>query len=65
MTEGKAMVGWASAIVGATGFLFGGIVTPLVGIGSIQISTYCIMTVCSLVSLILSYMAYRSKTVMA
>ena len=63
MTEGKAMVGWASAIVGATGFLFGGIVTPLVGIGSIQISTYCIMTVCSLVSLIISCMAYRSKPV--
>ena len=63
MTEGKAMVGWASAIVGATGFLFGGIVTPLVGIGSIQISTYCIMAVCSLVSLIISCMAYRSKPV--
>lgn len=51
MTEGKTMIGWASAIVGATGFLFGGIVTPLVGLGTIQLSTYTLMTVASLLSL--------------
>ena len=55
MTEGKAMIGWASAIVGATGFLFGGLVTPLVGIGQIQISTYTVMSICSFVSLLLSF----------
>ena len=66
MTEGKSMIGWASAIVGATGFMFGGIVTPLAGIGNIQISTYCVMAVCSFVALQLSYMAYKSsRTVIA
>lgn len=61
MTEGKSMIGWASAIVGATGFFFGGIVTPLVGIGTIQLPTYCVMAVCSLIALQLSYMAYKSS----
>ena len=53
MTEGKSKIGWASAIVGATGFLFGGIVTPLVGLGTIQISTYMVMTACSFISILL------------
>lgn len=57
MTEGKAMIGWASAVVGATGFLFGGIVTPLVGLGTIQLSTYCVMGLCSLIALSLSFKA--------
>ncbi len=65
MTEGKAMIGWSSAIVGATGFLFGGVVTPLVGIGVIQISTYSVMVVCSFISLVLSYMVYKAKPVTA
>lgn len=53
MTEGKSKIGWASAIVGAAGFLFGGIVTPLVGLGTIQISTYMVMTACSFISILL------------
>ena len=53
MTEGKSKIGWASAIVGAAGFLFGGIVTPLVGLGTIQISTYMVMTVCSFIAILL------------
>ena len=65
MTEGKAMIGWASAIVGATGFLFGGIVTPLVGLGTIQISTYTVMTVCSLIAMSLSYLVYKRHPVTA
>ena len=65
MTEGKAMIGWASAIVGATGFLFGGIVTPLVGLGSIQLSTYTVMTVCSFIAMSLSYMVYKRRFVSA
>ena len=55
------MIGWASAIVGATGFFFGGIVTPLVGIGTIQLSSYCVMAICSIVALQMSYMAYKSS----
>ena len=65
MTEGKSKIGWASAIVGATGFLFGGIVTPLVGLGTIQISTYLVMTVCSLIAMSLSYMVYKHHIVTA
>ncbi|MDE6609665.1 MAG: multidrug effflux MFS transporter [Muribaculaceae bacterium] len=65
MTEGKSMIGWASAIVGATGFLFGGIVTPLVGLGTIQISTYLVMTVCSLIAMSLSYIVYKNHIVTA
>ena len=65
MTEGKSKIGWASAIVGAAGFLFGGIVTPLVGLGTIQISTYLVMTVCSLIAMSLSYMVYKNHIVTA
>ena len=61
MTEGKAMIGWASAIVGATGFMFGGIVTPLVGMGVIQVSTYCVMAVCSFVSFMFSCMVHKVR----
>lgn len=63
MTAGKAMIGWASAIVGAAGFLFGGIVTPLVGLGTIQISTYSVMALCSLIAISLSYMVYKTDPV--
>ena len=65
MTEGKSKIGWASAIVGAAGFLFGGIVTPLVGLGTIQISTYLVMTVCSLIAMSLSYVVYKNHIVTA
>ena len=65
MTEGKSKIGWASAIVGAAGFLFGGIVTPLVGLGTIQISTYLVMIVCSLIAMSLSYMVYKNHIVTA
>ncbi|MDE5635828.1 MAG: Bcr/CflA family efflux MFS transporter, partial [Muribaculaceae bacterium] len=61
MTEGKAMIGWASAIVGATGFMFGGIVTPLVGMGVIQVSTYSVMAVCSFVSFMFSCMVHKAR----
>ena len=65
MTEGQSKIGWASAIVGAAGFLFGGIVTPLVGLGTIQMSTYLVMTVCSLIAMSLSYMVYKNHIVTA
>lgn len=65
MTEGRAMIGWASAVVGATGFMFGGIVTPLVGIGEIQLSTYCVMGSCSVMSMLLSYIVYKRRPAVA
>ena len=54
MTEGKEMVGWASAIIGATGFTFGGIIAPMVGIGNIQVTTYTSLLVCSLLIVLIS-----------
>ncbi len=54
MTEGRAYIGAASAIFGALGFLFGGIVSPLVGIGNILHSTMTTMLVCAVLILILA-----------
>lgn len=61
MSEGKEVIGWASAIIGATGFLFGGVVTPLVGMGNIQQSTYTALISCSAVAFIVSYFLKFSK----
>lgn len=60
MSEGKEMIGWASAIIGATGFLFGGVVTPLVGMGDIQTSTCIALLACSSVTVILAYIRIGS-----
>lgn len=60
MTEGKGVIGWASAFVGATGFLFGGIITPLVGMGNIQTSTYTALIVCSLLIVTVSHFGIHS-----
>lgn len=42
--------GAASAIFGAAGFMFGGIVSPLVGMGNIMSTTLVITAVCALCS---------------
>lgn len=52
MNEGKTAVGAASAIFGAMGFLFGGLVSPLVGIGNIMLTTIVIIIFCSAMSLV-------------
>lgn len=62
MDEGRAYVGAASAIFGATGFLFGGIVSPLVGLGDIMPTTLSIITVCALSSLGFALIAARRHT---
>lgn len=61
MEEGREYVGSASAIFGAMGFLFGGIVSPLVGIGDIMSTTLLIIAVCSLCSLAFAVVAYRRR----
>ncbi|MDE5634147.1 MAG: hypothetical protein K2I51_05745, partial [Muribaculaceae bacterium] len=58
MDEGRRYIGAASAIFGATGFLFGGIVSPLVGIGNIMQTTLVIIAVCSLASLGFAVMSF-------
>lgn len=55
MSEGKDSIGWASAVIGATGFLFGGAVTPLVGMGNIQESTYTVLIACSIITFFISF----------
>lgn len=61
MDEGRAYVGAASAIFGATGFLFGGIVSPLVGMGHIVWTTLAIIAVCSVASLVFASVTYCRK----
>lgn len=60
MEHGREAIGWAAAILGATGFLCGGIVTPLVGIGNISISTFSAITLCAAVGLVISLRASRN-----
>lgn len=61
MDEGRSYIGAASAIFGATGFLFGGIVSPLAGLGNIMSNTLLIITLCSFISLIFAVVAYKRK----
>ncbi len=62
MDEGRMMIGTASAIFGASGFLSGGIVSPLVGIGNIMTTTLILLGICSIGSLIFAFWAYRRST---
>lgn len=59
MDEGRAYVGSASAIFGATGFMFGGIVSPLVGIGEIVSTSLLIIGICALGCLAFAIPAWR------
>lgn len=65
MDEGREIVGTASAIFGASGFLFGGIVTPLVGIGNIMTTTLLLLGICSLSALFFALKTFRRSTVSA
>ena len=59
MTEGHLSAGAASAILGLGGYVFGFIVSPLVGMGDIQLSTSIGMTVCALICLLYGWFAYK------
>ena len=61
MDEGREMVGTASAVFGAAGFLFGGIVTPLVSIGNIMTTTILIIILCSVCSLAFAVLCFRRR----
>lgn len=54
--ESKA-AGNASAVIGFTHFLVGGLVSPLVGIGSVLISTGVVLLICSLLCVLFSEVA--------
>lgn len=61
MSEGRAYIGSASAIFGALGFLFGGIISPIVGIGDILRSTMIAMLICAFIIFILAVIVVRRK----
>lgn len=55
MNEGRSNAGAASAILGIGGYIFGGIVSPLVGLGNILHSTAIVFLVMASLTLICSY----------
>lgn len=55
----RSNAGIASALLGALGFAFGGIVSPLVGLGNIMISTGIAFFIGSVCSLACTHMALR------
>lgn len=57
MNEGRNVAGSASAILGLAGYVFGCIVSPLVGLGDILLSTAIGLTVCALIAF---YCGWRS-----
>jgi DHA1 family bicyclomycin/chloramphenicol resistance-like MFS transporter len=59
MDQGRKYTGAAAAIVGAIGFVFGGAVSPIVGMGDIQLTTACTLIVCSLLSYIVTVVIYK------
>lgn len=61
MTEGRSSVGAASAILGAAGFAFGGIVSPLVGMGDMMLTSGCVMLVCALLAFSAALAGYFRK----
>lgn len=61
MEEGRSLVGTASAMFGAAGFFFGGLVTPLVGLGNIMTTTLAILCACSLLSLVFAVVSSRRR----
>lgn len=59
MNEGRASAGAASAILGMTGYVFGAIASPLVGLGDICRSTAIVFLVLALMVLAASYASRR------
>lgn len=65
MDSARANAGIASALLGALGFAFGGLVSPLVGLGNILISTGLVFVIGSLGSLICTLRALNRKFTLA
>lgn len=63
MDEGRSVVGTASAAFGASGFLFGGIVSPIVGMGNIMTTTVSTILLCAVCCLTFAIVTVRRKTV--
>lgn len=61
MDEGRRMVGSASAIFGACGFLSGGVVSPLVGLGDIMTTTLILLAICALGTFCMARITFRRR----
>ncbi|MDE6352062.1 MAG: Bcr/CflA family drug resistance efflux transporter, partial [Muribaculaceae bacterium] len=61
MDEGRQSPGSASAIFGAVGFLFGGIVSPIVGIGEIIQTSSILIIICAAICFVLSIVSVRGS----
>lgn len=61
MDTGRIHTGSASAILGTSGFLFGGIVSPLVGLGNIMTTTFLIILICSLFATLGAVISYSKN----
>jgi DHA1 family bicyclomycin/chloramphenicol resistance-like MFS transporter len=61
LNSAKKQSGTASAIIGASGFLAGSIVSPIVGLGNILISTGIAFTVSSAFAGLSAYLASRQR----
>lgn len=59
MNEGRSNAGGASALLGLTGYVFGAIVAPLVGLGNIMHSTAIAFVILAVITLAF---AYATKT---
>lgn len=59
MEEGHNAAGSASAIVGLSGYAFGCVVSPLVGLGDILLSTSLVMSICGLIAFYFGWKAHK------
>lgn len=59
MNEGRQYAGDASALIGLAGYIFGAIVSPLVGMGDILHSTAIVIVVLSALTLIFSFLSNK------
>ena len=60
MDAERTYAGTASAVMGAAGFLFGSVVSPLVGMGNILFSSGLVMVLCSMGALAAMYKVVKS-----
>ena len=59
MNEGRATAGDASALLGIVGYIFGAVVSPLIGQGDILHSTAVAIVVISFITLVMAYFSRR------
>lgn len=57
MNEGRQYAGDASAIIGLAGYIFGAVVSPLVGLGDILHPTAIVIGVMALITVVFAYMS--------